>query len=154
MLRNTFTTRCLSTFPILNLTRRTDMGSRAVTQLRARGHLPGSVYGPGPSCPEGTSVPVSIETKTFQRLFRVHGETLENTVFQGQVEDDPVDSDCLLIPRQMRFDPATDVPLAVNFVRFRPGRHVDIPVEYINADASPGIFTHIQIIFRYSRIFR
>lgn len=33
----------------------------------------------------------------------------------------------------------TDVPLAVNFMRFKPGRKVSIPITYLNEEGSPGL---------------
>lgn len=33
----------------------------------------------------------------------------------------------------------TDVPLAVNFMRFKPGRKLSIPITYLNEEGSPGL---------------
>lgn len=35
--------------------------------------------------------------------------------------------------------PVTDKPLAVNFMRYKPGRKVSIPVSYLNEEGSPGL---------------
>lgn len=36
-------------------------------------------------------------------------------------------------------DAVTDIPLAVNFMRFKPGRKLSIPITYLNEEGSPGL---------------
>lgn len=33
----------------------------------------------------------------------------------------------------------TDIPVSVEFMRFKPGRKVSIPITYLNEDGSPGL---------------
>ena len=43
-----------------------------------------------------------------------------------------------VIPRQLQLHPVKDTPVSLNFLRYRPDRPVDIPVEFIGQDGSPG----------------
>ncbi|GMF10665.1 unnamed protein product [Phytophthora lilii] len=70
---------------------------------------------------------------------RVHRElwtSIENQVFQVQVGDQPPVKAYM---RDVQLDPVTDVPVAVNFLRFKPGRTVTIPITYLNEEGSPGL---------------
>ncbi|CAI5731250.1 unnamed protein product [Peronospora destructor] len=41
--------------------------------------------------------------------------------------------------RDVQLDPVTDVPIAVNFLRYKPGRTASIPITYLNEEGSPGL---------------
>ncbi|KAH7460321.1 hypothetical protein PRIC1_014512 [Phytophthora ramorum] len=110
-------------------------GSRASRRLRKQGFLPGVLYGEGEDGSD-ERVLVSLETRTFERVHRKLWTSVENQVFQVQVGDQtPVKA----YMRDVQLDPVTDAPVAVNFLRFKPGRSVSIPITYLNEEGSPGL---------------
>nr|CCA21716.1 50S ribosomal protein L25 putative [Albugo laibachii Nc14]CCA21859.1 50S ribosomal protein L25 putative [Albugo laibachii Nc14] len=120
---------------VLPLHIRTQDGSRAARKLRKKGYLPGLLYGEGMNG-DDTKVLVSLEKKLFDRLHRKLWTSIDNQVFKVQVKDQPP---ILAIMRDVQFHPVTDIPLTVNFIRYKNGRKVSIPITYINEEGSPGI---------------
>lgn len=120
---------------ILHLELRPAEGSRAARRLRKQGYLPGILYGEDV---DGNSerVLVALQTRTFEKVHRKLWTSIENQVFNIQVgENEPIKA----IMRDVQFDVVTDVPLAVNFLRYRPGHKVRIPITYLNEEGSPGL---------------
>ncbi|TYZ59474.1 hypothetical protein PybrP1_007086 [[Pythium] brassicae (nom. inval.)] len=111
-------------------------GTRAARRLRKQGFLPGILYGEGA---DGASdkVLVALETRTFEKLHRKFWTSVENQVFDLHVGDSATPVKAYM--RDLQLDPVTDVPLAVNFIRFKPGRKLSIPITYLNEDGSPGL---------------
>ena len=120
---------------VLQLLVRNADGSRASRRLRKQGLLPGVLYGEGEDG-EGERVLVSFPTRAFERMHRKLWTSIENQVFHVQVDgQSPVKA----YMRDVQLDPVTDVPLAVNFLRYKPGRTVSIPITYLNEESSPGL---------------
>ncbi|KAL7680025.1 putative ribosomal protein L25 [Plasmopara halstedii] len=124
-----------ATSNVLHVVVRDGEGSRASRRLRKQGLLPGVLYGEGV---DGTNerVLVSLPTRTFEILHRDLWTSIENQVFQIQVDNEPPVKAYM---RDVQLDPVTDVPLAVNFLRFKPGRTVSIPIKVMNEEGSPGL---------------
>lgn len=120
---------------VLQLALRETEGSRASRRLRKQGFLPGVLYGEGEDGKD-ERVLVSFPTRTFERMHRKLWTSIENQVFQVQVDDQPPVKAYM---RDVQLDPVTDVPVAVNFLRFKPGRKVSIPITYLNEEGSPGL---------------
>uniref|UniRef100_A0AAV1UHP5 50S ribosomal protein L25 n=1 Tax=Peronospora matthiolae TaxID=2874970 RepID=A0AAV1UHP5_9STRA len=120
---------------VLQLLVRDADGSRASRRLRKQGFLPGVLYGEGEDGKD-ERVLVSFPTRAFQRMHRKLWTSIENQVFQVQVEEQPPVKAYM---RDVQLDPVTDVPLAVNFLRYKPGRVVSIPITYLNEEGSPGL---------------
>ncbi|KAG7385623.1 hypothetical protein PHYPSEUDO_001275 [Phytophthora pseudosyringae] len=120
---------------VLQLAVRDGEGSRASRRLRKQGLLPGVLYGEGEDGKD-ERVLVSLPTRTFERMHRKLWTSIENQVFQVQVGDQQAVKAYM---RDVQLDPVTDVPLAVNFLRFKPGRTVSIPITYLNEEGSPGL---------------
>jgi large subunit ribosomal protein L25 len=110
-------------------------GSRASRRLRKQGLLPGVLYGEGEDG-QHERVLVSLPTRSFERVHRKLWTSVENQVFHVQVDDQPPVKAYM---RDVQLDPVTDVPVAVNFLRFKPGRTVSIPITYLNEEGSPGL---------------
>ncbi|TMW55831.1 hypothetical protein Poli38472_008479 [Pythium oligandrum] len=120
---------------VLRLELRQTEGSRAARRLRKQGLLPGILYGEDANG-NAEKVLVSMQTRTFEKLHRQFWTSVENQVFDIQIGDAaPVKA----IMRDLQFDVVTDMPLAVNFLRYRPGHKVSIPVTYLNEEGSPGL---------------
>ncbi|OWZ15166.1 Ribosomal protein L25, Ctc-form [Phytophthora megakarya] len=120
---------------VLQLVVREGEGSRASRRLRKQGFLPGVLYGEGENGKD-ERVLVSFPTRTFEHVHRKLWTSIENQVFQVQVgEQAPVK----VYMRDVQLDPVTDAPMAVNFLRFKPGRAVSIPITYLNEESSPGL---------------
>lgn len=120
---------------VLQLAVRETEGSRASRRLRKQGFLPGVLYGEGEDGKD-KRVLVSFPTRTFERVHRKLWTSIENQVFQVQVDNQPPVKAYM---RDVQLDPVTDVPVAVNFLRFKPGRTVSIPITYLNEEGSPGL---------------
>lgn len=120
---------------VLQLMLRENEGSRASRRLRKHGLLPGVLYGEGEDGND-ERVLVSLPTRSFERMHRKLWTSIENQVFQVQVDDKPPVKAYM---RDVQLDPVTDVPVAVNFLRFKPGCRVSIPITYLNEEGSPGL---------------
>ncbi|GMF36591.1 unnamed protein product [Phytophthora fragariaefolia] len=120
---------------VLQLAVREGEGSRASRRLRKQGLLPGVLYGEGEDG-QDERVLVSFPTRTFECVHRKLWTSIENQVFHVQVGEQPPVKAYM---RDVQLDPVTDVPVAVNFLRFKPGRKVSIPITYLNEEGSPGL---------------
>jgi large subunit ribosomal protein L25 len=71
----------------------------------------------------------------FDRVLRVPG--FFTHLFDVKVGDESYH----VLPRDVQFDPVTDVPLHVDFLRVSKELRVTVavPVEFINAEKSPGL---------------
>lgn len=120
---------------VLQLEVREAEGSRASRRLRKQGLLPGVLYGEGEDGKD-ERVLVTLPKRTFDRVHRKLWTSIENQVFEVQVgEQEPVRA----YMRDVQLDPVTDVAVAVNFLRYKPGRTVSIPITYLNEEGSPGL---------------
>lgn len=102
-------------------------GARAV---RREGMIPGIVYG-GDEPP----LPVSLPYKDVD--LRIHAGGFLTTVFTLDIDGKQV----RVIPRDFQLDPVRDFPLHVDFLRITADSvlTVEIPVHFINEEASPGL---------------
>ncbi|CAK4647399.1 hypothetical protein LEN26_015616 [Aphanomyces euteiches] len=111
-------------------------GSRESRRLRKEGLLPGILYGEG-SNGDSSKVLVSMKQVDFEREYRKLRTSMGNQVYEVSVGDNGPVTKVLL--RDVTLDPVTDVPLTVNFLRYKPGRKVYIPLDYLNMEGSPGL---------------
>jgi large subunit ribosomal protein L25 len=135
-------------------TRDNNQGSRASRRLRKKGYLPGILYGED-SSGDSTKVLVALKTRSFEKLHRKLWTSIENQVFHIHVEGG---SPIKAYMRDVQFDPGdfsfflfliltdlhffflvTDTPLSVNFMRYKPGCKISIPITYLNEEGSPGL---------------
>lgn len=114
----------------LKATAREGTGKLANRALRALKQVPGVVYGGGQE-PKN----VAIEYK----LLRLHHQTghFLSTVYILDVDGNKES----VIPRDVQVDPVRDFPIHVDFMRVSKSSRIDVevPVQFVNEDASPGL---------------
>ncbi|KDO30892.1 hypothetical protein SPRG_04795 [Saprolegnia parasitica CBS 223.65] len=119
----------------LQLQPRLKDGSRESRRLRRGGQLPGILYGEG-STGEKTKVLVTMDQTDFEREYRKLRSSMANQVYEVSVGES---APTKVLLRDITLHPVTDVPLTVNFLRFKPGRTVHIPLDFLNQEGSPGL---------------
>ena len=85
----------------LSVLPREEDGSRRSRKMRHEGYIPGVVYGQGTSG-EDHRVLVKVNLRELQREMRRVGKSLENTVYELQVEGGATET---VTPRQVTFNP-------------------------------------------------
>ncbi len=110
--------------------RREEGGKGAARRLRKAGRVPGVIYG-------GGEAPEMIHVSFVDLLKQVNTGTFESTLVDLDVDGKKVRA----IPRDVQLDPVRDFPIHVDFLRVGKGTRiaVEVPVEYINEEASPGL---------------
>jgi large subunit ribosomal protein L25 len=114
----------------LKATAREGTGKLANRALRAQKMVPGVVYG-GETGPAN----VALEYKSVFQHYQT-GHFL-STVYLLDIDGKKE----RVIPREVQVDPVRDFPMHVDFMRVsRSSRiDVDVPVQFINEEASPGL---------------
>ena len=114
----------------LKATAREGTGKLANRALRAQKKVPGVVYG-GETAPAN----VALEYKNVLQHYQT-GHFL-STVYLLDIDGKKE----RVIPREVQVDPVRDFPMHVDFMRVsRSSRiDVDVPVQFINEEASPGL---------------
>ncbi|MGO9170547.1 MAG: 50S ribosomal protein L25/general stress protein Ctc [Rhodomicrobium sp.] len=114
----------------LKATAREGTGKLANRALRAQKMVPGVVYG-GEQGPAN----VALEYKLVWQHYQT-GHFLQ-TVFLLNVDGKQE----RVLPRDVQVDPVRDFPIHVDFMRVsRSSRiHVEVPVHFVNEEASPGL---------------
>eukprot|EP00128_Syssomonas_multiformis_P013280 Colp12_sorted_trinity150504_noHs@6058 len=139
-------------YPKIEVTLRSQAktGSRQSRYLRKDKIVPGVLYG---TDNDGNVLKnlIQVSQKEVMKELRVRGASFENTVYEMTVKEEidegseveaPKTKDVatyLVTPRQTQFSPITEFPVSVNFLRYRPGNRVRIPVVYKNMDMSADI---------------
>lgn len=109
---------------------REKVGGGASRDLRRRGFIPGILYGEGQDNTPLEIQPIDIE------------KGLQNPAFYTTIFELKVGSKVeKALARDVQFDPVTDVPLHVDFLRVSKDTKVNvhIPVIFTNEEASPGL---------------
>ena len=106
------------------------VGKGAARAVRRDNRVPAVIYG-------GGQAPVSISldfNRTNQLIYAGHFLT---TIFEIKVGGETIRA----IPRDYQLHPVKDSPVHVDFLRLSAGStiRVDIPVHFINHEASPGL---------------
>jgi large subunit ribosomal protein L25 len=115
---------------ILNVERRERTGTGGARATRDQGLLPGVIYGG----PRG-AVPIALKLAEVEKALR-SGKFLSHMVeIDHKGERQPV------IPREIQFHPVSDRPIHVDLYRVEENSviTVDVPVRFINQEASPGL---------------
>jgi len=110
--------------------RRERAGKGTARQVRRTGHVPGVVYG-------GKAEPtlISMDIRTVMRESAREG-------FMARLYDlDIAGSKERVLPRDVQYDPVTDRPVHVDFLRVTAGTRIriGIPVHFVDEGESPGI---------------
>jgi large subunit ribosomal protein L25 len=109
---------------------RSRAGKGVARQTRRAGMIPAVIYGN-----KEEPVLIALEQHVFNRHLHTKG-------FFTHVFDLTVDGRThRVLPRDVQFNPVTDMPIHVDFVRVASGATVtvQVPCEFVNAERSPGI---------------
>jgi large subunit ribosomal protein L25 len=114
----------------LSATVREKVGKGAARSVRRKGLVPAVIYG-------GKQPPLAINLPDRDVYFKIHGGGFFTTVATIDVGGEKIRT----IPRDYQVDPVSDRPLHVDFMRIVEGSRlvIDVPVQFINESAAPGI---------------
>lgn len=114
----------------IKATAREATGKVAMRALRAKKMVPGVVYG-------GTQAPANVALE-----YRIVWQHYQSGHFLSTVYMLDVDGKKeRVIPRDVQVDPVRDFPIHVDFMRVSKTSRIDVevPVQFLNEDASPGL---------------
>ena len=109
---------------------RPDTGKLAVKKILASGKIPSIIYGLGES-------PINITLDKISILKEINSGGFLTRIFSLNIDG----KKNLAIPREVQFDPLSDQPIHVDFLRLEPDSKItlDIPTKFINEETSPGL---------------
>ena len=115
---------------VLTATAREQVGKGSAREARRQGNIPAVIYGDKKS-----PIPIILEQKILVRHLGTGGffNTLFDIDINGELNR--------VLPRDVQLHPVTDVPEHVDFLRVSASTKisVEVPVEFIGDDVSPGI---------------
>ena len=115
---------------ILKATKRSIVSAGQVNKLRSDGFIPAVLYGG-----EKNNINISLKKLHLQNL-------IETETFMSKVFDLDIDGSAeKVLPRDVAYDPVSDEPIHIDFMRIAKGSKLtlEIPVKFINSDRSPGL---------------
>ena len=114
----------------LSIQLRQRVGKGAARSVRREGRVPGVIYG-------GKQEPVLISIDPLELKRELHKIGFFATLFDLKLDG----AAHRVLPRDVQFDPVTDKPLHVDFLRVTAESRVvvQVPVEFINEAKSPGL---------------
>jgi len=115
---------------VLTANAREKVGKGSAREARRQGNIPAVIYGDKKS-----PIPIVVEQKILVRYLSTGG--FFNTLFDIDVNGELN----RVLPRDVQLHPVTDVPEHVDFLRVSATTKVsvEVPVEFIGDDVSPGI---------------
>ena len=115
---------------VLTANTREKVGKGSAREARRQGNIPAVIYGDKKS-----PIPIVVEQKILVRHLSTGG--FFNTLFDIDVNGELN----RVLPRDVQLHPVTDVPEHVDFLRVSATTKVsvEVPVEFIGDDVSPGI---------------
>ena len=115
---------------ILKATKRTTASTGAVNKLRSDGFIPAVLYG-------GKKSNLNISLKKLHLQEIINTETFMSKVFEMDIDG----SAEKVLPRDVAYDPVSDEPIHIDFMRIVKGSKLalEIPVKFINSEKSPGL---------------
>ena len=115
---------------VLTATAREKVGKGSAREARRQGNIPAVIYGDKKS-----PIPIIVEQKILVRHLGTGGffNTLFDIDINGELNR--------VLPRDVQLHPVTDVPEHIDFLRVSASTKisVEVPVEFIGDDVSPGI---------------
>jgi large subunit ribosomal protein L25 len=115
---------------VLTANAREKVGKGSAREARRQGNIPAVIYGDKKS-----PIPIVVEQKILVRYLSTGGffNTLFDIDINGELNR--------VLPRDVQLHPVTDVPEHVDFLRVSATTKisVEVPVEFIGDDVSPGI---------------
>ena len=114
----------------LKATKRSISSHGKTNQLRADGFVPAVLYG-------GTKDNMNISLKKFLIEDKIKSDSFMSTVLNLDIDG----SSEKVLPRDIAYDPVSDEPIHIDFMRIVEGAKLflEIPVKFINNDKSPGL---------------
>jgi large subunit ribosomal protein L25 len=115
---------------ILKATKRTSTTTGQVNKIRSDGFIPAVLYG-------GKKSNLNISLKKLQLKDIIKTETFMSKVFDLDIDGSAEKA----LAREVAFDPVSDEPIHIDFIRIVKGSKLilEIPVKFINSDMSPGL---------------
>lgn len=114
----------------LSATVREKVGKGAARSVRRQDMIPAVIYG-------GNQPPLSITLPAREVSLKIHAGGFHTTLALIKINGETIST----LPRDFQIDPMTERPMHVDFLRVTPGSTVtvEVPVQFINESASPGI---------------
>ena len=115
---------------VLKATKRTSASTGQVNKLRSDGFIPAVLYGG-----KKNNLNISLKKLHLQNLIKT--ETFMSKVFNLDIDGSAEKA----LPRDIAYDPLSDEPIHIDFMRITKGSklNIEIPVKFINSDKSPGL---------------
>jgi len=115
---------------ILKAIKRNTKTAGQVNKLRSEGFIPAILYGG-----KLNNLKISVKKLQFQDIIKT--ETFMSKVFDLDIDG----SSEKALPREIAFDPVSDEPIHIDFMRIVKGSKIilEIPVKFINSEKSPGL---------------
>mgnify|MGYP001156851752 FL=1 len=115
---------------ILKATKRTTASTGQINKLRSGGLIPAILYG-------GKKDNINISLKKLHLKDIIKTENFMSKVFDLDIDG----SSEKVLPRDISYDPVSDEPIHIDFMRIVEGSKlvVEIPVKFMNSDKSPGL---------------
>ena len=115
---------------VLKATKRTTTSTGQINKLRSDGFIPAVLYGG-----KKNNLNISLKKLHLQDLIRT--ETFMSKVFDLDIDGSPEK----VLPRDIAYDPVSDEPIHIDFIRIAKGLilTLEIPVRFINSEKSPGL---------------
>jgi len=101
-----------------------------INSLRQKGEVPAIIYG-------GTEENQKISLSKKQVQYLIDQENFLSKIISIKIDDKSIN----VLPRDVSFDPISDDPIHIDFLRIVKGAKVilEIPVKFINNENSPGL---------------
>jgi len=101
-----------------------------INSLRQKGEVPAIIYG-------GTEENQKISLSKKQVQYLIDQENFLSKIIRIKIDDKSIN----VLPRDVSFDPISDDPIHIDFLRIVKGAKVilEIPVKFINNENSPGL---------------
>ena len=114
----------------LKAIKRTTVSSGQINKLRSDGFIPAVIYG-------GKENNLNISLNKLHLKDIIKTETFMSKVFNLDIDGSPEK----VLPREVAYDPVSDEPIHIDFIRIVKGSSIvlEIPVKFINSDKSPGL---------------
>ena len=114
----------------LKATKRNSNSSGQINKLRTDGFIPAVLYG-------GKKDNLNISLKKLHLQEIINTETFMSKVFEMDIDG----SAEKVLPRDVAYDPVSDEPIHIDFMRIVKGSKLalEIPVKFINSEKSPGL---------------
>mmetsp|Transcript_3401 Transcript_3401/g.9512 ORF Transcript_3401/g.9512 Transcript_3401/m.9512 type:complete len:350 (+) Transcript_3401:1900-2949(+) len=126
---------------------RSEEGSRACRRLRNNSIIPGVLFGSDPeskilSSDSSSTTLLKTPWPELQRELDRYHRQFESRVYDLTVlehEEDTEGTVHRVVPSSVQWHPVAGSIFCANFVRYHPGRPLNIPLRYINEEESPAL---------------